>query len=108
MSAHAEVANTIKKQMGVGGMMTVGAHQFFYTKGEHGMGALTFKARLHYTDQSRVRICRVTISLSPMDYYDVLVQHADKWGVVQREAKFTDVDAFSLTGLMLDLDSKGI
>lgn len=102
-----KVANTIRAQMGWQGLAVVGASDLCFTSGDHNLGALTFKARLHYKGQTRVRVARVTVSLSPLDYYDVRVTHTDKWGTVQREKVITDLDCFSLTSTMLDLDSKG-
>lgn len=97
-------AATIKRQVGVYGLGVVGAHQFAYDK----TGALTFKARLHYQSQSRVRVMRVTITLNALDYYDIRVVHADKWGAVKREASFTDISGDGLTAAMYLLDKEGI
>jgi len=96
-------ARTIKKQLGVMGLGVVGAHQIQFAKGQ-GFGALTFKARLHYTGQSRARIMRVFVNLTAMDTYDIDVITPENV-----EVQFAhDVYAAQLTALMYRLDSEGV
>ena len=97
-------ADTIRRQVGVFGLGVVGAHDLGFTE----EGGLTFKARLHYTGQTRVRVMRVTITPNASDYYDVQVVHADKWGETQRTATWSVMCAWGLTDLMYRIDSEGI
>lgn len=92
-----ETAMTIKKQLGVFGLGVVGASKIAYTAA----GGLTFKARLHFRDQSRVRVCQVTVTLNARDLYDVLVEHTE------RQATFANMYADQLTELMYRLDAEG-
>lgn len=99
----AEVANTIRQQLGIFGLGVVGASHMAYDS-SRGRGALTFKARLHFAGQSRARIMRVTIILTDADLYDVVVCRPD-----YTEATFADgIYAEDLTATMYRLDAEGI
>jgi hypothetical protein len=101
--AHAaDVANTIRQQLGVMGLGVVGAHNLMSTSEQR--GGLTFNARLHYQGQSRARIMRVTITLTGMDLYDVVVSTPDYRNVTVAESYY----AIQLTGAMYDLDAEGV
>lgn len=97
MSTARETAMTIKRQMGVAGLAVVGASDLAFTHD----GNLTFKARLHFKDQTRVRVTRVEVSLNAMDLYDIHVIHT------QRQAKFENIYAEDLTSFMYRLDAEG-
>jgi hypothetical protein len=92
-----ERAAVIRKQLGVFGLGVVGASKIAYTA----EGGLTFVARLHFKGQSRVRVCRVTVTLNARDLYDVLVEHPD------RQATFANMYGDDLTSLMYRIDSEG-
>lgn len=90
-------AATIKRQLGVFGLGVVGASALGFT----GDGGLTFKARLHFAGQSKVRICRITITPNALDLYDVDVYHS------QRQARFESLYADDLTTTMYRIDAEG-
>lgn len=90
-------ANTIKRQLGVFGLGVVGADKIGYMAD----GSLTFKARLHFKGQSRVRICQITVTLNSGDTYDVRIDHKE------RQATFANLFADQLTDLMYRIDSDG-
>jgi hypothetical protein len=98
----AYAADTIRQQLGVMGLAVVGAHNLMSTSEQR--GGLTFNARLHYQGQSRVRIMRVTITLTGMDLYDVVVSTPDYRNVTVAESYY----AIQLTGAMYDLDAEGV
>lgn len=100
MSEAATTAQTIRKQLGIFGLGVVGASHLAYTS--EGRGGLTFKARLHFKGQSRVRLMRVTVTLNAMDTYDIHVYHG------QREATFEGIYADGLVDFMYRLDAEGI
>lgn len=90
-------AGTVKKQLGVFGLAVVGASQIAFT----GDGGLTFKARLHFAGQSKVRISRITITPNALDTYDVDVFHS------QKQARYENVYNDDLLTLMYQIDAEG-
>lgn len=100
---HQSVADTIRKQMGVMGLGVVGASNLSFAKGS-GYGALTFKARLHHTGQTRARIMRVFVNLNAMDTYDIDVVTPDHKNVRFASGVYAD----QLTATMCRLDSEGV
>lgn len=103
MSHAQRVAEIIKRQIGIGPLMSVGAHQFAYTSDPEG---LTFKARLCVEGQTKVRIMRVNVSLTPSDTYEVKVTFCDRgryYSSVQE-----NIYADMLPKVLLDLDSHGV
>jgi hypothetical protein len=98
-----EVADTIRKQTGVWGLAVVGASNLGFAKGQ-GLGALSFQARLHFKGQTRVRKMRVTVSLTHMDTYEVVVTKPDFTEVTFAN----DVYAMDLQETMYRLDSEGV
>jgi hypothetical protein len=105
-----EVAHTIKRQIGVMGLATVGASDFGFTYTENDRGGLSFKARLHVNGGSRARVCRVNVVLNGVDTYDidVVAPGRSKYDAptvveVARGAYCDD-----LTRIMLNLDSNGV
>lgn len=114
MKERGTVAGEIKRQIGVHGLMTVGAHKFFRLPQDRGLG---FKARIHpFTKTGKragaPRIMTVTVVLNATDTYDVKVRYRRKVtgtpykeGVVHYEA--TGIYADQLPRLMLALDYFG-
>ena len=98
-----KVAQTIKSQIGIGALMSVGAHQFAYEVDPDG---LTFKARLSLRGQTRVRVMRVSVLLMGSDTYEVRVTYADRGRFYT--TKQTDVYAEDLPRTILDLDRFGV
>src|SRR5215212_8706044 len=68
-----EVAATIRQQITPGVLMSLGAHELAWTVDRFGNPGLTFKARIIPNKQSRVRIMRVTVTLTAADTYDIEV-----------------------------------
>lgn len=97
-----QVADTIRKQLGVFGLGVVGASNLGYTT--TGQGALTFKARLHFVDRDQTRVMRVTIVLTAADLYDIRVTRPNYTDHVYAEG----VHADQLTDLMYRLDAEGV
>lgn len=105
-----EVANTIRKQIGVAGFMTLGTSDLCYTVAD-GKPGLMFHARVLPFLKSgergaRVRIVGVTVLLNALDTYDVTVKYftGGEWVIhYQQEGVYAD----QLTKLMLALDYDG-
>lgn len=97
------VANTIREQLGIFGLGVVGASHLAYSARE-GLGALTFKARLHFSGHHVPRVMRVTIVLTPADLYDIKVTRPDCTEYLFAEDVFAD----QLTNLMYQLDKEGV
>lgn len=98
------VAETIRKQVGIMGLAVVGASHLAFSENGSGGGSLTFKARLHYRDQTKVRVMRVFIELNEKDLYDVRVVTPEQKSVVFAH----DVYADELTAVMYRLDAEGV
>lgn len=64
------VVNTIRKQIGVGTLMGLGATGLAVTRGGKG---LTFTARIAKPGQTRPRKCQVEIVYTSADLYDVTI-----------------------------------
>lgn len=105
------IAQTIRDQIGVYGLMTLGASQLHYFKNSVGEPGLTFTARiLPFTKSgarsSRPAKMRVDVVLSCMDLYDVTVVRHTRG---EREVHFRGegLDASDLQTLMVALDYDG-
>lgn len=101
-----EIATIIKRQIGVGSLMALGASEFYATD-----GGLRFTARILPFNKDGKRSGRaakmfVTVKLNYADLYDVKVEHLKGFDVVEHFST-EDVDAFSLPALMLALDWNG-
>lgn len=116
------IADEIRSQIGVGGLMTLGASAL-----RHGLVAATpeatprpslvFNARiLPFTKTGQrsgnARTMQVVVSLNGADYYDVKVtynQRGDRYGIKPPVVHFeaSDVDAFTIGRLMVALDYDG-
>ena len=100
------VANAAKAQIGIPGLMVVGASDLAVIR-EDALG-LTFRARIHpFTKTGKragqARVMRVSVVINGMDYWDVKVQRSD--GEMHFIAE--DVAANELQRLMLALDYDG-
>ena len=95
------VAAVIRRQITVGVLMSLGAHDLAYSTDQR--GALTFKARIIRKGQTRVRIMRVTVTLTDRDTYNIQVGYMQKFDWVSY-VDLTDVYADSLARVLLDLD----
>ena len=98
-----EIASTIKRQIGVMNLMTLGASEFNAVD-----GGLRFKARILPFNSSGKRLRRpsvmyVEIVLNSLDYYDVRVVRMD--GVEHYNG--SNIDAFTIGNLMFALDYDG-
>ncbi|MDN5893942.1 MAG: hypothetical protein L0H93_07935, partial [Nocardioides sp.] len=116
------IAEDIRKQIGIGGFMTLGASALRHglvaaTQEATPLPSLIFNARiLPFTKAGQrsdnARIMSVVVSLNGADYYDVKVtynQRGDRYGTKPRVVHFetTDVDAFTIGRLMVALDFDG-
>lgn len=101
-----EIATVIKRQIGAGSLMALGASEFYATD-----GGLRFTARIlpftkAGTRSSRAAKMFVEVKLNGADLYDVRVAQLKGLDVVEHYSA-TDVVAFGLPALMLALDWDG-
>lgn len=100
-----EVATTIKRQIGVGVLMAVGASDFTAHTNREGQPGLAFVARVIPDGQSRPRRMHVSVTLNAEDYYDILVtyqRHGSLEMTTHREWCGIDCDNLGRTLLSLD------
>ena len=104
-------AQIIQQQIGVGSLMSLGAHDLAAVTEKGQIHGFTFMARiLPFTKagkrSSAARNMRVMIMLNELDYYDVSVTYARKYeGVTHYEGH--NVGAEQISNLMLALDYDG-
>lgn len=101
-----EIASIIKRQIGVGSLMALGASDFYATD-----GGLRFTARILPFTTSGARSGRaakmlVEVKLNGLDLYDVRVVQVKGFDVVEHYST-KNVDATSLPALTLALDWDG-
>ena len=104
-----QVAATIRHQVGIGVLMSLGAHDFLYAR--EGSGALIFKARILPFNKGgkrseRPRIMEVRVAVNSHDYYDISVGYLKGFDWVTHY-ETTDVDAATIGRRMLALDYDG-
>ena len=121
-SETAATAHTIRQQIGLGALMSLGARDFRHgnvaaIRGAKPLPSLIFNATIlpmtkNGKRSTAPRAMQVIVSHNPADYYDIRVtynQRGDKYGcepaVVHYEAD--DVDAFTLPRVLLALDYDG-
>ena len=106
----ATVAAEIKRQIGLGALMAVGAHQFRHTLMEGGSPALAFRARIlpmrkDGTRASAPRIMHVLIWLTAADDYGIRVAYVNRHRLVKHyEASGIYADRLERVILSLDWD----
>ena len=105
------VAQIIRDQIGVLGLMTLGASDLHYFKNSAGEPGLTFIARiLPFTKNgersSRPSKMQVSVTLSSMDLYNVTVVRRAR-GETITHFKGEDLSASDLQPLMVALDYDG-
>lgn len=106
----AEVAQTIRSQIGVMSLMTLGAHDLRQGTDASGNPGLTFAAIILPMEADGTRASepvemQVQVTLNGVDLYDVLVAYLSDGVKTHYEAD--DVDCGSLPRLMLALDYDG-
>jgi len=110
-SRAASVAAEIKRQIGTGPLMSLGAHDFRHTNMEGGSPALAFKVRIlpmkaDGTRSSRPRIMHVLIWLTDADDYGIRVAYVNRLRLV-KHYEASGIYADRLPRMMLSLDYDG-
>ena len=106
----AQVAKTIRRQIEVGVLFSLGARQFAAISTSGGVKpALAFNATIlpYRKDGSRgtgARTMLVEVALNALDLYDITVTYRNRGELVTHES-IENVDAFSLSRVLLSLDS---
>ena len=106
-----EVANTIREQIGMGPLMSLGAHDFRHTIMDGGSPALHFRARIlrmkaDGTRSEQVRNMHVLVWLTDRDDYGVRVTFVERFQLV-KHYEASGFYADQLARLMLSLDYDG-
>lgn len=101
-----EIATTMKRQIGVMTLMSLGASEFTAIN-----GGLRFKARIlpfndNGTRSGRAAKMFVEVRLNGLDYYDVKVHHV-KGFTASTHYEQENVDAHSLSDVLFSLDYDG-
>jgi hypothetical protein len=110
-SRAASVAAEVKRQIGMGPLMSLGAHEFRHTLMDGGSPALAFRARIlpmkkDGTRASAPRIMHVLIWLTDADDYGIRVAYVNR-GRLVKHYEASGIYCDQLARLILSLDFDG-